>query len=58
MKPAPAAAIKAKAEPLDEAVIRQQQDEDKERRERREKKARGESVLDPDDPKAKNRAIV
>lgn len=58
MKPATAVAIKANAVPEDPAITRQKQDEDKARREIREKKARGESTLDPDDPKAKNRAIV
>ena len=46
------------AKPEDEKITRQKEDEDKARRERRERKAKGEPVLDADDPKAKNRAIV
>ena len=51
--------VKSKpTKPEDPAITRQKEDEDKAKRERREKKAKGEPVLSPDDPKAKNRAIV
>ena len=46
------------AKPEDEKITRQKEDEDKKKREIREKKAKGESVLDPKDPKAINRKII
>jgi len=58
MKPAEAAAVKKNTQPIDPILLRQQEDEDNAQKEKRQKKARGESTIDPNDPKAKNKAIV